>query len=151
MKEEFVTLYGKAIIDKERLFIRSFELPFSKTLFAQISYELAFVGLFVLQFFDVNDANPAKKILGIVIWGLLPLFRLPNIYYLLFKRSYFNYIHLKNIQSITTNHHYLGLHTLVTIHLTNGRERKINFRTLENQFQPFTELIEQHIAQPQLA
>ncbi len=148
MKQEFTTLYGKAIFDNNRIFIRTFDVPFSRTSFAVVAYQLLYLVIFVSQFFVYE---PPRRYVGILLWGLLLAFHLPDLYLVLFKRSYANMIPVQHIRSFNIENDHRGLHTTVSLVLANGRERKILFRTLENQYQPFTELIEQHIAQPQLA
>lgn len=148
MKPKFITLYGKVVLDNNRIFIKAFDVPFTRTSFAQVTYQLLFVVIFILQFFFRDGL---RLYLGIFIWGILLAGHLPDLYRVLFKRSYANFIPLKNIRSVNIENDHRGLHTTVSLMLANGRERKIIFRTLENQYQPFTELILQHIAQPQLA
>ncbi|HVK96647.1 MAG TPA: hypothetical protein VM368_02465 [Flavisolibacter sp.] len=148
MKQEFVTLYGKAAIEREVLYLRSPYLPFGKTAFARIGFELIWVLLFVVQFFD--DHGP-KKYVGIVMWGIMLLFRTPNLYDVLFRRSYTTRIPLHRIKSYSIDDDLLGLQTMVTLQLKNSRYKKLIFRKLEHQAEPFTELLSQYIAQPQLA
>ena len=51
MKHEFVTLYGKATIEREVLYLRVPYLPFEKTAFAQIGIEMVLISLLVSPFF----------------------------------------------------------------------------------------------------
>src|SRR5918993_4245468 len=141
MKQEFVTLYGRAIIEKDTLYLRSPYLPFEKTAFAQVGYRLAFPLIFILQFF--RSEGP-KMYVGLLLWGIIMLFHLPALYDVLFKRSYASRIPLSRIRSykIEDDHH--GIQTEITLYLKNGRYRKILFRKLENQHVPFTEFISMH-------
>jgi hypothetical protein len=149
MKQEFVTLYGKAIIERDILHIRSTEMPFSKTVLAQLLMPLLFVGVFIMQFF--REEGP-KRNLGIVLWGILMLIRLPEIFNMLVRRSYALRIPLQRIKSIKIDEEEpLGLNVSITIHLRNGRYRKLVFRKLEQQYEPFIETITQYITQPQPA
>ena len=38
MKQEFVTVYGKAIIERDKLYIRTLNIPFSETAFASVYF-----------------------------------------------------------------------------------------------------------------
>ncbi len=146
MKKEFVTLYGKAIIERDILYFKSMYLPFSKTAFARIGFEFAFIILFLLQFFR----DPGFKMyVGILMCGILFLFRIPILFDVLFKRSYASRIPLQKIKSVTIIDDNFGLLILATLHLTNGRYKKIAFRKLENQYEPFAEFISQFITQAQ--
>jgi hypothetical protein len=144
MKQEFVTVYGKVIIEKDKLFIRSFEVPFSRTPFAQVGFEVSFLLVLVLQFFTSD--GPGRYV-GIIVWGLVLLVRLPNLYDVVFKRSYASRIALSKIKSVKTEEDTHGLETYVILNLHNGRYRKIIFRRLENQYESLVEAISQHTSQ----
>jgi hypothetical protein len=148
MKQEFVTLYGKAIVERDVLFIRNLDVPFTRSILSRFGYELAFAGIFVLAFF--KDEGPGKNI-SILGWGFLLLTRLPNWYDLLFRRSYTNRIPLKRIRSISTENDNFGLNSFVRLDLANGRYRKIPFRTMEKQYEAFVEMISQRITHHQFA
>ena len=92
MKQEFVTLYGKAIIERDVLYFRSPYLPFIKTAFSQIGYEMSFVLVFIIQVFFREDEP--KKYIGALLFGFLILSRLPEMYNKLVKRTYSNRISL---------------------------------------------------------
>src|SRR5215203_3028752 len=98
-QQEFVTLYGKAIVERDILFIRSFDVPVTRTNLFRIAYGLCFLTLFVLAFF--KDEGP-KKYVSILVWGFLLLMRLPQWFDILFIRSYANRIPLNRIKSITS-------------------------------------------------
>ena len=148
MKQEFVTLYGKAIVERDVLFIRNFDVPFTRTGLFRIIYELAFLGVFVLAFF--KDDGP-RKYVSLLVWGFLLLTRFPQWYDILFRRSFANRIPLKNIRSATTENDHHGLNSFVHLQLSNGRTRKIAFRTMEKQYEAFITAISHQIIQPQLA
>jgi hypothetical protein len=69
----------------------------------------------------------------------------------LIKRSFANRIPLNRIKSFEIKPDEIGLETFVILHLKSGRYKKIIFRTLKKQYEPFTELVSQHITQPQFA
>lgn len=148
MNHEFVTVYGKAIIEKDKLFIRSLDVPFSKTAFSQIAYELFFVVVFALQFF--KEHGPMVYV-SLLAWGVVFAFRLPAIYDVLFKRSYASRIALNKIKSMEIEEDTHGLQIFIILNLQNNRYRKIPFRKLENQYEPFTEVISHHLTSSQLA
>lgn len=148
MKQSFVTVYGKAIIENNTLFIRLTDVPFSRSTFAAILREVVFVLVFILQFFREDEI---KQKIGIVVWGLLMIFELPKIYELVFKRSYSNRIPIQNIQSFKSHDHINGLETIVTLYLKSGRQRVIPFRKLENQTGPFLEMLSQYLSIPKYA
>lgn len=149
MKHEFVTLYGKAVIERDVVYIRSVDIPLSKTSLAIISYNLLWIVVFVMQFF--REEGP-RKYIGIVLFGVLFLSRFREVYDALIKRSYASRIPLDRIRSVTIEEQeHIGLNVDVILHLKSGRYKKIVFRKLEGQYQPFIGLVSQHIAQPQPA
>ena len=148
MKQEFVTLYGKATVERDVLFIRNLDLPFTKTSLFQFFYEATFAGIFILAFFKTDGPHKYISILG---WGFLLLSRLPQWYDLLFRRSYSNRIPLSRIRSVSIENDQYGLNSFVQLHLDKGRYRKIPFRTMEKEYINFIEAITERITQPQLA
>jgi hypothetical protein len=148
MKQEFITLYGKVVVERNILFIRNTDVPFSRSVFARIGYYLLLVALFIMQFFRDEKA---LQYTGIVVVGFLLLSRLPDLYDCFIKRSYANRISLDQIQSVEIRENEFDLNMDVLIRLKNGRYRQIIFRKLENQYEPFAELITQHINQVQFA
>ena len=83
--------------------------------------------------------------------SILALFNSYPFYDVLFKRSLAKRIPLNRIRSFEIKPDEIGLETFVVLHLKSGRYKKIVFRTLEKQYEPFTELVSQFITQPQLA
>ena len=149
MKQEFVTLYGKVIIQNDKLFIRSFYLPFYKTAFVRIAIEV--IWIIILLFILFYPEEGAKRKVEILFFSVMTLLRLPIFYEVFFKKSYVNRILFDKIKSFTVEDDYRGLQTIVKLYLKNGRYRKIYFRKLENQVEPFTELLSHHIVQTQFA
>ena len=74
-----------------------------------------------------------------------------QLYFVLFRKSYSDFIPLNRIISFELKPDEFGLETEVRVHLRNGRYRSIIFRTLEKQYEPFTNMLSQYIAQPQLS
>jgi hypothetical protein len=148
MAQEFVTVYGKAVIERNVLFIRSFDVPITRTAVAMLFLEICYILVFIVHLF--GNEGPFYYV-GIVVWGSLLAFRTPEIYDALIKRSYSSRIPLNRIQSATLSDDNFGLQTYVTLHLKNGRYRKIIFRKLENQYNAFIEAISTHTTESQLA
>lgn len=138
MKQEFVTLYGKAIIENNILHLRQTHLPFSKTTFAKIGFELVILAAFLLQFWRTEGP---KKYIGILIYGFLVLLRGPVLYDIFLRRSYSNRIPMEKIDSLDFSEDSFGMETYVTLTLKNGRSRKIAFRKLEHQYEGFIEAV----------
>jgi hypothetical protein len=136
-----------AVVENDKLFIRSFYLPFEKSSFARIAIDLAWLLIFPLLF----PGDEPKNYGGILAWGMLVLFRLPRIYDTFFKRSYATRIPLQQLLSFTTEDDQHGYQTVVKLHLKNGRYRKLVFRKLENEVQPFTDLLSEYLAFPKFA
>jgi hypothetical protein len=95
MKKEFVTLYGKAVIERDVLFLRPVYLPFEKTAFAQIGIELVWLLIFTIRSVSIEST---KDIIITIAWGVIILFRSPAIYDKFFRRSYANRIAIPFIQ-----------------------------------------------------
>lgn len=134
MKEEFVTLYGKATIERDTIYLRSPYLPFEKTIFAQIGIEIIWILSFVLQL--ITTDTPMQTFVTIVL-GFLVFTRFPGMYDKCFKRSYASCIPLSAIQNITIQDDLHGIQTEAKLHLKNGRYKKITFRKLEGQLEKF--------------
>jgi hypothetical protein len=146
--QEYVTTYGKVILERDVLYLRSMYLPYSKSGFARISFALIWVVAFLIQF-----AFPGglEKYVRIIFWSILLLLRMPDIYDILFRRSYAARIPLNRIASFSVHEDHFGYRTIVRLDLKNGRYRKIIFRKLEHQAESFTEKIAASIHHPQLA
>jgi hypothetical protein len=146
VKVNFATTYGLAVVENDKLFIRSFYLPLTKTDVARVAYELLWIGVFVFQFFR----DEPKKYVGIVVWGLLLLLRSPDFYDVLFKRSYAKQIPLRHIQRFSLEDDQHGYQTVVKLQLKNGRYRELVFRKLENQAEPFVGLLSPYLTASKL-
>jgi hypothetical protein len=134
MKQEFVILYGKAVIEGKTLYFHSPYLPFEKTAFAQIGLELVWLFTFVLRIVTVDTK---MDMMIAIVWAMLTLGRLPIINDKFFKRSYANRIPLAGVHSYSAEDDTYGIQTIVKLHLKNGRYRKMIFRTHEKQVEPF--------------
>ena len=146
VKAKFPTVYGLVVAESDTLFLRSFYLPFSRTSVARIGYELLWIAAFVFQFFREEP----KKYIGIVVWAVLVLLRLPNMYDVFFRRSYATRIPLQQILDFTLEDDRHGYQTVVKLQLKNGRYRKLIFRKLENGAEPFADFLSQYLTSPKL-
>ena len=142
-----MTLYGKAIIERDVLFLRNFDVPVTRTNLFRVFYELGFIAVLALGFFKEGP----RKYVFLLGWGLLVLMRSSEWFDIFFKRSYANRISLKRIKSIATEPDQFGLNTNVRLHLANGRYRVIPFRTMEKQYEAFIEAISHQTAPTQFA
>ncbi|HEV7330075.1 MAG TPA: hypothetical protein VGN63_03460 [Flavisolibacter sp.] len=103
---------------------------------------------FVLQFY--RSEGPFFYV-GIIIWSLFLIDRLPRMFDLLFKRSYANRIPIQSILSFDHEEDRNGLEAIVRLHLSNGRYRRLRFRKLEHQLELFTEQLSQYLSVPKTA
>jgi hypothetical protein len=149
MKQEFITVSGKVIIEKNILLIRAFYFRVNWSIILKLIVPLLIWMMFIVLLFD--EPKDSKWNFRIFMWGLMSVLQLPNIYEMLIQRSYSNSIPLNKIKSFEVKQDIVGYITLVIIKLKNGRNRTIKFRTLEKQYESFTELVSQHIIQPQFA
>ncbi len=149
MKQEFITVSGKVIIEKNILLIRAFYFRVNWSIILKLIVPLLIWMMFIVLLFD--EPKDSKWNFRIFMWGLMSVLQLPNIYEMLIQRSYSNSIPLNKIKSFEVKQDIVGYITLVIIKLKNGRYRTIKFRTLEKQYESFTELVSQHIIQPQFA
>ena len=57
MKQEFTTVWGKAYVERDTLFLRSIYHPFEETAFARIGLHLLLIFLFVFQFLTESGSH----------------------------------------------------------------------------------------------
>jgi hypothetical protein len=150
MAQEFITSNGKVTKERDVLFIRNLKLSFSNTLVYQAGYPFIVLIAFILQFIRTTDIEFAYYF-RIIFWAILLSSQIPALYDILIKRSFAKRISLNRIKSFEIKPDEIGLETFVILHLKLGRYKKIAFRTLEKQYEPFTALFSQHITQPQFA
>lgn len=148
MKQEFITSIGKVVKERNVLFIKNLNFKFHHGLVYEFFTPVGWIILAVLWF--ITFENNFELFMAFVI-SALAFFHLYPLYDLIFQRSLSKRIPLKRIQSFEMKEGESELETFVILHLKNGRYRKIAFRTLEKQYEPFTELISQYSAETQLA
>lgn len=149
MKQEFITVRGKAIIEQNILFIRMLDFKIANTIFFELGFPLLILTIFILMIASNTDGK--ENYLIVIFWGLFALSQLPRLFDLLFKRSYSNRIPLDRIKSYELKKDPSGLETNVILKLSSGRYRCLRFRNLENQFERFVAILSEYIPRTQLA
>jgi hypothetical protein len=141
MKQEFITTYGKVVIERDKIFIFE-EDPGS------IAREIYFFVFIALQLagrvFNVPEMKWISLVFGLLgtIYSILPFFKHKN-------QSSKSRILIKKITNISNEDDKDGINTLVKLYLSSGKIRYIKFRKLENQYQPFIEAVSQQLLLPQ--
>ncbi|HZH96879.1 MAG TPA: hypothetical protein VEY06_13390 [Flavisolibacter sp.] len=149
MAEEFVSVDGKVILEREVLFFRTIKFSsLTETVFFKIFAGVSALALFVTAFFYDNDFDLFRHL---ILSILLLIWFIPPLYDILFKRSLSARIPLSRIASYELKDDGKGLETTLKLHLRSGRYKAILFRTLEKQYEPLVNLISQHSTQPQFA
>jgi len=149
MKQEFITSRGKIIFENNNLLIRNYKFSLRETLVGKLWFPVLLLLAGILHCIYADE--PLDYIIG-VFWILFfLLFYLSDLYTTLIKTSFSNRIQLSVISYYITKPDEFGLETELRLYLKNGRYRSIGFRTLEKQFEPFTELLSQYITYPQFA
>jgi len=144
MKQEFITSIGKVIRERDVLFIKNLNFKFHHGLVYELLPPIAWI-LYALSWF-ISIENNFELFMGFVV-SFIAFFHFYPFYDLIFKRSLSKRIPLQRIESFEVKQGESLLETDVILHLKNGRYRKIVFRTLEKQYEPFTELLSQYTAQ----
>ena len=141
MEREFITTNGKVTIENGVLQSKTFITRPSSTWFWV---------LFLLMYAvtKLNDDTKAKpiSIIFLIFLGAGLLFLLSEV---LFVNTWKRKISLNDIKSYKINHDNYGLESEVILFLKSGRQKKITFRNLERQMEPFLETITEYITQPQ--
>ena len=148
MKQEYITSVGKVINEREVLYFRNLDLRFHHTIFYELFVPVGWVFLAIVHL--VVAIQPFDYFKGI-LFSILAILHGYPIYDILVRRSLSTRIPLKNIVSFEMKETMSNLETDVILHLRSGRYKKIAFRTLEKQYEPFIELISQYTIQPQKA
>ena len=149
MDHEFVTSAGKIFLNNKRLLIQDVKFNFWKSAVGEMIIPALFIGWFVICFIDLS--RPFSFFASFLFSGVFLVYYFKRLYNAIVRKSYSNYIPVNRIKSFELKPDEFGLETELRLHLRNGRYRSIVFRTLEKQFDPFTELVSCYIAQPQFA
>ena len=147
MKQEFIISSGKIIVERNILYLR-------RLVFHEYSRKMDWLlpGVFicwaVLKWSDIE--NNFDYFSAFVI-STLALFNIYPLYDIFFRRCWSNRIPLSRIVSFELKDAENTIEKHLILHLRSGRYKKIAFRNLEQQYEPFIELISPHIYQPQQA
>ena len=139
MKQEFITTRGKLIIENNSLFIRNYKIDFRETVAGQLWFPFLLIaaGILICIYAD----KPLDYFIG-TFWILsFLLFHSKKVYDVLIKKSFSGRIQLSRIHSFEIRPDEPGLETEVLLHLRNGRNRSILFRTMEKQYEAFTDAL----------
>lgn len=149
MDQEYVTSRGKLIFNSKRLLIQNFKVDIRQTAIGEIASPLITLSAAILSFLVPSKAYGYFITVTILVLFFSSYFK--QLYTVLFKKSYSNYIQVNRIISFELKPDEFGLETEVRLHLKSGRYRSVIFRTREYQHQPFTEDLSQYLAPVQFA
>ena len=148
MDQEFVTSAGKVIVSSKRLLVQDMKVNFAKTAIGEVTVPALLIACIVYSY--VDPTKPFSWIAAVLFSGVFLFYYSKQLYRAVIRKSYSSYIPVSRITSLEVKPDESGLETEVRLHLKNGRYRSIAFRTLEKQYQPFTESVSMYIGQPQL-
>ena len=148
MTQEFVTTKGKAVVEREVLYLKNLSWQFHHSLLYELSVPLFWFLAAVWKFIEADYP------FGYFIAGGITLLAFSHgypLYDVIFRRSLVSRIPLRRILSYELETSPSGLETYVILQLKSGRYKKIGFRTREHEYEAFTDLLAQYIHQPQPA
>lgn len=148
MIQEFITAKGKIIKERDVLFIKNLNWKFHDSLVYELLISVLFLIVAVWRFMDIERD---WDLFRACLFSIIALSFAYPLYDVVFRRSLSKRIPLQKIKSFEIKDGESQLEKAVILHLKSGRYKKILFRKLENQYEPFTELVSQHIVQTQLA
>ena len=144
MKQEFVTVRGKVIMEDDSFVVRN-RKPRDRS-------DFFFLTFFLFYALTKLDDNNKQRPLALLFLGFLSLYGLFLLIELFFINAWRDRIRYSDIKSFrTVPDEYGGLEVIVKVYLRNGRQKTIPFRTLEKQHEPFLELLGQQVTQVQMA
>lgn len=144
MKKEFITTRGKVFIEDDIMHIKQLidrQIP---------SYGLFVVFMLLYTTSKITDDSKAKPML-IILFLLFGMMLLMTLYEILIMSAWKRKIGLREIKSFTIHKDVHELETEVVLYLKSGRQKKISFRNLEHQVEPFLEFVSQYLTQAQIA
>jgi hypothetical protein len=143
MKQEFITLRGRLVLDDEKLVIKNFKLKDNRDFYWGIAWTAV-----LLNYFSSGAKIRSLAFVLLVLIGFIWIFWIID---LLFFTCLKNTISLDRIKSykVETDDH--GLETRVVLYLKSGRRKEIIFRTLEKQHEIFLDHLTRFIVQPLVA
>lgn len=142
MAQAYVTLYGKVVLERDKLFLRSLKpTPFTETVLFRVLVGAAALALFAACFF-IED--PLRRWVNIILSLFLFGRWVVALYRIIVNRSLSNRIPLSRIRSFSIQHETHGLDTVLTLHLVNGRLRPITFRTREEGWEGLSKVLREN-------
>ncbi|MDQ3278948.1 MAG: hypothetical protein M3Q06_11520 [Bacteroidota bacterium] len=145
MQQEFISSYGKVVLENRVLFVRKLKPSLTFSEGSWVLFRVFIVARFVIYLFE--DDSP-KRNASLVVLGLLSLFYGfelgSKLYKMLTKQSFANRIPLQKIKSYRLEEDTNGLEVHLFLQLHTGRERKIAFRKLEKQHEELMIILAQN-------
>jgi len=146
MNTEFITVYGKVILERNILHIRTMKLQFTNTVFARWAWALLPAIAIIINIFE---PDPFRRFIRVLMFSIVFASNLKHLYELVLKRSFAARIPLCRIRRYEVVEDENGLEVHVKVFLASGRFRKISFRKHEAGLGAFTQLMDSVISQPQ--
>jgi hypothetical protein len=143
MKQEFITTNGKVIMEDGVLHVK-------KLIHRTTSGSYFFAFWVTYAIFSLDHESKARPLLYVLVI-LLAIMILIYLAEFLFITSWKKKISMSDIRTYKLNKDASGLETDVILTLRSGRRKKITFRNLENQMDPFLEQVMKFITHPQYA
>ena len=147
MTQEFTTTKGKAVLERNVLYLKNLDWRFHHSILYELIVPLFWIMITIMKFYEARE--PFEYFVAFVL-VTLAIFHGYPIYDLLFRRSLSARIPMVKIVDFTTENSLSGLETFVILKLKSGRYRKIAFRTKEPDHEAFTDMLAQSIHKPQL-
>jgi hypothetical protein len=143
MKQEFITLRGKLVLDDEKLVIKNFKLKENRDFY----WGIAWTALF-LNFYSYGEKiRPLVIVMG-TLMGFFWLFFFIDLFFFTYLKNTIYLNRIKSYKVETVDH---GLETRIVLYLKSGRRKEIIFRTHEKQHEIFLEHLTRFIVQPLVA
>lgn len=143
MKQEFITLRGKLVLDDEKLVIKNYKLKENRDFY----WGIAWTALF-LNFYSYGEKiRPLVIVMG-VLMGFAWVFFFIDLFFFTYLKNTISLNRIKSYKVETDDH---GLETRIVLYLKSGRRKEIIFRTHEKQHDIFLEHLTRFIVQPLVA
>ncbi len=150
MSQEYITTTGRVIVERDILYLRSENKPFSQTAFFDFLPALLLILPFIhLAYFENNP----RWFFRMFFYLTLLFMYGSKLYDVIFKKSFATRIPVSRIRKmeIIPDETISGLETKLLLYLQSGRIRTIAFRTREYQLEPLAEYLSIQISVPRLA
>ena len=144
MQQEFISSYGKVILENNIVFIRKIKPSLT---FSEVVRVMAPVFFLIRFVFYIFEDNTPERNFGLVLFGLLSILHgiEPgyDLYKALFTKSFAKRIPLQKIHGYRVEDDANCLEVHLFLQLRSGRERKITFRKLEEQHEKLISFLPQ--------